>query len=127
MRHHRLTRIPLVAILFALLAVPCAPVIASEFDSERLAAIRGRMQKFVDEHVLAGAVTVVGNRQGVASLEAVGSLNLESAEPMPANALFRIASMTKPITALGNMILADEGKLSVEDPVEKYLPEFRGQ
>jgi len=46
---------------------------------------------------------------------------------MTKDSIFRIASMTKPITALGIMILADEGKLAVEDPVEKYLPEFRGQ
>jgi CubicO group peptidase (beta-lactamase class C family) len=100
---------------------------ASEFDAQRLAQIRARMQAFVDEHDLAGAVTVVGHKDGIVSYETVGSLSLESQRPMPKDALFRIASMTKPITALGIMILADEGKLSVEDPVEKHLPEFRGQ
>ena len=46
---------------------------------------------------------------------------------MRSDTLFRIASMTKPITAIGIMILVDEGKLAVDDPVEKHLPEFRGQ
>jgi CubicO group peptidase (beta-lactamase class C family) len=95
--------------------------------SSKLAGVRQAMQKFVDQGEIAGAVTVIGRKDGVISYEAVGSLSLESKTPMPKNALFRIASMTKPITATGIMILADEGKLSVEDPVEKHLPEFRGQ
>src|SRR5262249_11361447 len=74
-----------------------------------------------------GAVTVVGTSKGVASLEVVGKLTLDPARAMPKTALFRIASMTKPITAVGVMILADEGKLAVTDPVEKHLPAFKGQ
>src|SRR5688500_5900723 len=100
---------------------------AAEFDFAKLEAIAPRMQKFVDEGVIAGAVTVVGNAQGIQQLDAVGYQNLESKQEMPRNALFRIASMTKPITAIGIMILQDEGKLSVEDPVEEHLPEFKGQ
>src|SRR5262249_48631543 len=70
---------------------------------------------------------VVGHKDGIVSCEAVGSLSLESQRAMPKDALFRIASMTKPITALGIMILADEAKLAGDDPVKKHLPEFRGQ
>ena len=100
---------------------------AAEFDFPKLEAIAPRMQRFVDEGLIAGAVTVVGNAQGIQQLDAVGFQNLESQQPMPKNAVFRIASMTKPITAIGVMILQDEGKLSVEDAVEKHLPEFKGQ
>jgi CubicO group peptidase (beta-lactamase class C family) len=100
---------------------------ASEFDPQKLAALRERMQAFVDQHQAAGIVAVIGNRQGIAAEEAVGFQNLEKQQPMPKDAIFRIASMTKPITAIGIMILVDEGKLNVDDPVEKYLPEFRGQ
>jgi CubicO group peptidase (beta-lactamase class C family) len=107
-------------------AIPSAAW-AVELDEARLALIRPRMQRFVDEQQIAGAVTVVGTRGGIASLEAVGSLRQGPREPMPKDALFRIASMTKPITAAGILILADEGKLSVDDPVEKHLPEFKGQ
>jgi CubicO group peptidase (beta-lactamase class C family) len=85
------------------------------------------MQKFVEDQTIAGAVTVVGTSKGVSHLEAVGSQQLEPKQAMPKDALFRIASMTKPITAAGIMILVDEGKLKVTDPVEKHLPEFRGQ
>jgi CubicO group peptidase (beta-lactamase class C family) len=120
MRHARLM-LPVVAALAA------APALAQSPDAARLAAIRDRMQKFVDDGEIAGAVTVVGRRGGVVQVEAVGSRSLEAKSPMARDTLFRIASMTKPITALAVMILADEGKLSVDDPVEKHLPEFRGQ
>jgi CubicO group peptidase (beta-lactamase class C family) len=104
-----------------------APGHAAEFDAAKLAAIGPRMQQFVNEGTIAGAVTVVGNAGGIVQYDAVGFQNLESKQPMPRNAVFRIASMTKPITAIGIMILQDEGKLSVEDPVEQHLPEFKGQ
>jgi CubicO group peptidase (beta-lactamase class C family) len=109
------------------LAVLTPALRASDFEEAKLALIRPRMQRFVDDHQIAGAVTVVGNAKGIVSLEAVGKLRLDSSEPMPKDALFRIASMTKPITAVGILILADEGKLKVTDAVAKYLPEFRGQ
>lgn len=102
-------------------------VLGAELDTARLAAVRTRMQQFVDQGDLAGAVTLIARHDGVVSLEAVGYQDLESKRPMRPDTLFRIASMTKPVTAVGLMILADEGKLAVDDPVEKYLPEFRGQ
>lgn len=117
------------AALLSLLLTPFS-LSATEFDAEKLAAIRGKMQKFVDDagpSQVAGAVIVVGSSKGIAYHEALGKQHLDSDQPCPKNALFRIASMTKPITAMGIMILQDEGKLSVEDPVEKYLPEFKGQ
>lgn len=114
-----------------LLAILCLsspfPSFAAEFDAAKLGKIRERMQSFVDQKVIAGAVTCVGSKDGVAQLEAVGLQKIETKQPMPKDALFRIASMTKPITAIGIMILQEEGKLSVDDPVEKHLPEFRGQ
>jgi CubicO group peptidase (beta-lactamase class C family) len=100
---------------------------AAEFDAGKLAAIRARMQAFVDQRQLSGAVTVVGNEKGIVGFEAVGMANISQNRPMAPDTLFRIASMTKPITALGIMILVDEGKIKVDEPVEKYLPEFKGQ
>ncbi len=112
----------------ALLGAALWPHRAGAVDTDKLsAAVRARMQSFVDQGEIAGAVTVIGRKDVVLSHEAVGYQDLEARRPMPKDALFRIASMTKPVTALGIMILADEGKLSVEDPVEKHLPEFRGQ
>jgi CubicO group peptidase (beta-lactamase class C family) len=110
-----------------LLAATPRPLSGAEFDADKLAAIRGRMQVFVDQGDVAGVVTVVGRKDAVLHHEAVGYQDLENRRPMAKDSIFRIASMTKPITAIGVMMLAEEGKLSVEDPVEKYLPEFRGQ
>jgi CubicO group peptidase (beta-lactamase class C family) len=100
---------------------------AAEFDAAKLDAIAKRVQHFVDEGTVAGAVTVVGSSRGIALHAAVGYQNLESKEPMVKDALFRIASMTKPITAIGIMQLQEDGKLSVDDPVEKHLTAFKGQ
>lgn len=106
----------------------CTPALRSaDFDEQKLAQIHPRMQRFVDDQQIAGSVCVVGTSKGIVFQDAAGHLRLDPVEPMPKNALFRIASMTKPITAVGIMILADEGKLKITDAVEKHLPEFRGQ
>src|SRR5258708_603463 len=110
---------PLPLLVFALSLLPIPLVRGGEPDSAELAEIRTRVQKVVDAGDLAGGVTLVGRRSGVISHQAVGVLNLESKQPMPKDALFRIASMTRPITAVGIMMLVDEGKLAIDDPVEK--------
>src|SRR2546425_10209197 len=99
--------------------VPCA--FAGEPDPAKLSVIHERMQKFVDQGQIAGAVTVVGTSRGIVSHEAVGSLTLEPNKEMPKDALFRIASMTKPIPALCIMILAVARRHMGEGPVEKVL------
>ena len=96
-------------------------------DAAKLPAIPAKMQSCVSNHVVSGAVTLVARKGEVVSLAAVGYADLEKREPMRADHLFWIASMTKPITATAVLMLQDEGKLSVEDPVEKYLPEFKDQ
>jgi CubicO group peptidase (beta-lactamase class C family) len=119
MRYNLLLALPL-----ALVAL--APVRGDDRGSAS-AAVRACMQPFVDQGEISGAVTVVGRKDAILSYEAIGLQNLETRTPMAKDTLFRIASMTKPITAIGIMILVDEGKLKAEDPVEKYLPEFHGQ
>lgn len=115
-------------VLLLILAVsPTATLFSAEFDPAKLAAIHEKMQKYVDQHLVAGAVTVIGSKDGIARIDAVGYQNIESKLVLPQNALFRIASMTKPITAMAIMILQEEGKLSVDDLVETHLPEFKGQ
>jgi CubicO group peptidase (beta-lactamase class C family) len=93
---------------------------------DRLREIPKAMQKFVDDSVISGAVTWVARPGGTAAIDAVGFSDLANKKPMKVDALFWIASMTKPITAAAILMLVDEGKLSVEDPVEKHLPEFKG-
>mgnify|MGYP002777992309 CR=1 FL=1 len=99
----------------------------AEFDPAKLAAIKPRFEKFVAEGQISGVVLVVGSSKGVALNVAVGKRSLDPDEAMTTDTLFRIASMTKPMTGVAIQILADEGKLKVTDPVEKYLPEFKGQ
>ncbi len=101
--------------------------IAAEIDAGRLEQLRPKLQEYVDKNIVAGAVVAFGSHQGLLGIEVAGLQNREQKLPMRPNAMFRIASMTKPITALAIMLLVDEGKVAVEDPVEKYLPEFKGQ
>jgi CubicO group peptidase (beta-lactamase class C family) len=89
------------------------------------ADVAARMQQFVDRKQVSGAVTLVAHKGRVVRLDTVGEADLKTHRPMAKNSMFAIASMTKPITATAIMILQDEGKLSVGDPVSKYLPEFK--
>lgn len=99
-------------------------VAKSGMDAERLARIPVRMKSFVERGTIAGAVTLIARRGKIVSLEAFGYQDLDSKKPMRADTIFDIRSVTKPVTAIGVMILMEEGKLALNDPVEKYLPEF---
>ncbi len=94
------------------------------FDAERLARISERMKSFVDKGRVAGMVTLLAHRGKVIQSSAFGVQDLESRRPMTQDTMFQIASMTKPITCVGIMILAEDGLLSISDPVEKFLPGF---
>lgn len=91
---------------------------------ESLAAIPQRMEQFVADAVISGAVTLVAKDGKVLQQAAVGKADIETDKPMREDTLFAIASMTKPVTATAVMILKDEGKLKIDDPVSKYIPEF---
>ena len=85
------------------------------------------LQPFVDRGELAGATILVAKSDGVSSLQAVGFADRDAGKPMRVDSVFWIASMSKPITATALMMLVDEGKVRLDDPVEKHLPEFHGQ
>ncbi len=107
--------------------VACAETARSPSEpAPEIPGVSAAMRAAVDRHEVAGAVTLVIGRERVLHLSAVGSSDLAAGTPLSTDALFWIASMTKPITASAVMMLQDEGKLSVEDPVSKYLPEFAG-
>lgn len=89
--------------------------------------ITKKLEPFVADHTLAGAVVLVSSAEKDLDLEAVGWADLAAKTPMRTDCLFWIASMSKPITATALMMLVDEGKVRLDDPVERYLPEFRGQ
>ncbi|MGE5191309.1 MAG: serine hydrolase domain-containing protein [Deltaproteobacteria bacterium] len=90
-------------------------------------ALAASVQPFVERDELAGAVMLVASREMVLAVEAVGWADVAAKRPMQADSIFWIASQSKPITAAALMILVDEGNVRLDDPVEKYLPEFQGQ
>jgi CubicO group peptidase (beta-lactamase class C family) len=91
------------------------------------ANLAAALQPFVDNHQLAGAVVLVADKDKVLDVEAVGYADIAAGKPMKTDCVFWIASQSKPITAAALMTLVDEGKVKLDDPVEKYLPEFKGQ
>jgi CubicO group peptidase (beta-lactamase class C family) len=94
-------------------------------STERLQRIREMAQRRIDAKELSGAVSLVARRGRVVQHEAYGVMDLDSAKPMAKDTLFRLASSTKPITAAAVLILLEEGKLKLTDPVSKYIPEFK--
>lgn len=114
----------------AAIAVIAAPPIDKQkagMDPERLARIPARMKAYVDRNEVAGVVTLVARHGSIAALDAVGWADAENKKPMRTDSIFQIMSMTKPVCATAIMMMVEEGKLALTDPVEKHLPEFRGQ
>jgi CubicO group peptidase (beta-lactamase class C family) len=89
--------------------------------------IRSFLQPLVENHTLAGVVTLVASKDRIVDVQAVGYSDLGARVPMRPDCLFWIASTSKPMTVTAFMTLVDEGKVNLDDPVEKYLPEFHGQ
>ncbi|MGI9250937.1 MAG: serine hydrolase domain-containing protein [Pseudohongiellaceae bacterium] len=93
-------------------------------DQTEIESIREKMQAAVDEGSLAGALLLVGNGDGVGVLETVGSRAPDSTDPVNAETIFRIYSMTKPIVSVAIMSMVEDGLIGLDDPLEKYIPEF---
>jgi CubicO group peptidase (beta-lactamase class C family) len=95
-------------------------------NQEIVSRIPERMRHFVEDKTVAGVVTLVARGNDVVEYDAEGMADIEAGKPMRKDTIFQIMSMTKPVTAIGIMMLAEEGKLALRDPVERYLPEFKG-
>src|SRR5712675_2802352 len=94
-------------------------------SSERLARITEMMKRHVAAGEISGGVTLVARHGKIAHLEATGVTDIDSKKPMTKDAVFRIASMTKPVTGVAIMMMMEEGKLRITDPVSKYIPSFK--
>ncbi|HEY1676395.1 MAG TPA: serine hydrolase domain-containing protein [Candidatus Sulfotelmatobacter sp.] len=105
--------------------LPAAQPESVGLSSERLERIGAVVQHSIDDKRIAGAVTLVVRHGHVAWFRAQGMADREASKAMPADAMFRICSMTKPITSVAVMMLYEEGKFLLDDPVSKYLPEFK--
>ncbi|MSR32043.1 MAG: class A beta-lactamase-related serine hydrolase [Gemmataceae bacterium] len=108
------------------LCLPLSHLAQAPGKAKETRPVASALQPFVNNHTLAGAVTVVADKDKILNLETVGFADIKANKPMQPDTLFWIASMSKPITGTGLMILVDEGKVSLDDPVEKFLPEFKG-
>ena len=119
----------------AAVLVACTPLLAAPpalsrpdaagMSAERLERLNAAMRGYIDRGQVAGTVTLVARRGKVVHLEAQGAVDVESKAPMRADTIFRLASMTKPITSVAVMMLAEEGRLQLTDPVSKFIPEFK--
>lgn len=96
------------------------------FSSDRLKRIHETMEQHIAAHDISGAVTLVMRKGRLAHFEAHGMADVESKKPMPKDALFRIWSMTKPVTGVAILMLMEEGKVRLNDPVSRFIPEFKG-
>src|SRR5688500_2480220 len=96
-------------------------------STERLGRLHRGMQAIVERREAAGIVTLVGRDGKVVDVHASGFQDAESKTPMRENTIFRIASMTKPITSVAIMMLYEEGKLRLNDPVARFIPSFKQQ
>ena len=94
-------------------------------SSERQKRIGEMVQRHMDAGDISGAVTVVARRGKIAHFEARGYMDLESKKPMTTDAIFRLASMSKPVTAVAILMLLEEGKIRLSDPVSRFIPEFK--
>lgn len=126
-------RLTALAVVFALLLVPEALLaqglvrVAPEevgMSSERLDRLSLALESYVDEGRLSGAVTIVVRRGKIAYREGIGFRDVEAQAPMPSDGIFRIASQTKALASVGVMLLQEEGRLLITDPVGKYIPAF---
>ena len=130
---HLLERLSAKTALFLMLAalplmaatLPNAKPEEAGFSSERLQRIHQMLQRRIDAHDIAGAVTLVARNGRIVHFETHGLMDIETNRPMARDAIFRMASMSKPVTGTAIMMLAEEGKLRLTDPVSKFIPEFK--
>jgi len=94
-------------------------------SADRLKRIGPMIQSHIDAKGYSGAVTAVARKGKVVHFEAHGMADIEGNKPMKTDVLFRLASMTKPMTAVSILMLLEEGKLVLNDPISKFMPEWR--
>jgi CubicO group peptidase (beta-lactamase class C family) len=121
----RVVRLWFVLLVVALIS-PAALAQAKRagFDPARLARIDAAMQRYIDAKDIPGAVTLVARRGQIAHVTVQGTKAFDSADPMTRDTIFRIYSMSKPITSVATPMLYEEGKLRLTDPVSKWIPEL---
>ena len=95
-------------------------------SSERLQQVNALVKRHLDAKSFAGAVTLVARNGRIAHLQAHGLADLESKQPMKTDSMFRIMSMTKPVVGVAILMMMEEGKVRLNDPVSKFIPALKG-
>jgi CubicO group peptidase (beta-lactamase class C family) len=126
---------PIVAVLVMLLASGASSAIAQTpratkpedvgISSERLQRIHTLMQRNIDAGNFSGSVTLVARDGKIAHFEAQGLMDIETKKPMAKDSMFRIMSMTKPVVGVSVLMLIEEGKIRLTDPISRFIPEFK--
>ncbi len=124
-RIHPIFLILLAAIPLTAASLPSTKPEDVGLSTERLQRIHDMVQRHIDAGEITGAVTFVARKGQIAYLEAQGTMDVETKKPMTRDSLFRMASMTKPVIGTSIMMMLEEGKLQLGDPVSKYIPEFK--
>ncbi|HZC16486.1 MAG TPA: serine hydrolase domain-containing protein [Caulobacteraceae bacterium] len=106
--------------------VSAADAVTAGFSTAGLAALNQQMHGLVDDQKLAGVVTLVARHGEIVNFDAYGVLDVSAPTPVHKDSIFRIASMTKPITGAAMMLLWEEGKWALDDELAKHIPEFAG-
>jgi CubicO group peptidase (beta-lactamase class C family) len=104
--------------------LPVAAPQSQGFSPARLGRVTDYLQRAVDQGQYAGAVTLIARRGSIVQWQALGYRDVARSEPMRVDAIFQIYSMTKPITSVAALMLMEEGRLTLDDPVSRFLPEF---
>jgi len=119
------------ALLLATISLQAAsiPQVSSPEDvglsRDRLTRIREAVDRHIESQQIAGAVTLVARKGRIAHFEAHGRMDREANKPMAKDAIFRIWSMSKPVAAIAILMLIEEGKVRLNDPASKFIPEFK--
>src|SRR5689334_24925592 len=116
--------------LFAFVTLPVARAAVKPesvgLSEDRLSRIRDTMQRHIDAHDISGAVTLVARKGQIAWFHSQGMMDIEANKPMSKEAIFRVFSMSKPVCGVAILMLLEEGKVRLNDPVSKFIPEFKG-
>ena len=130
MRTVSAARIPAAILIAATLAWPIAAAVPTAkpeevgFSSERLRRVHELIQRHLDAGSFSGAVTLIARNGRIAHHEAHGLMDIAAKKPMQKDAIFRIMSMTKPVVGVAIMMMVEEGKVRLQDPVSRFIPEF---
>ena len=105
--------------------IPTIPAESEGFSTGRLARLDAKTHSYVDQGGTAGVITLIARHGKIVHFDAYGMSDIEEHKPMKPDSLFRMYSMTKPVTSVALLMLFEEGKFQLDDPLDKYIPEFK--